>query len=204
MRSLLVMFLGMVMIVLAVVTGWSMASRRGKTADTTARAPASLPVPGEHTVAPFRLVGRDGGEFDSGDLDGKVWIASFFFTRCESACVTLNNTIADLIAEMPENGVQFVSITVDPKRDTPERLAEYAQHYDVDAHRRWDFLTGQMSDIKNVAKDSFSVSVDLVTHSDRMILVDRDGTVVDTYHAALPADVGRLKKKVAELCEEPS
>ncbi len=159
-----------------------------------------------YSVGKFQLVDAEGKPFSSEELQGKVWVASFFFTRCQSACVKLNNRIAQLLAgDLKELPVVFVSISVDPENDRPEVLKEYAQHffhqYDV-APRRWVFLTspdGSVEPIKQVCQENFKVAFGKVTHSDRFMLVDAQGRVQGSYSSTFDVDVARLKRKLKEL-----
>ncbi|MBX9788343.1 MAG: SCO family protein [Pirellulales bacterium] len=157
--------------------------------------------PAERTVENFTLIERNGEPFESDSLRGKVWVASFFFANCPGICLKMNQSIADLQKELdPE--VRFVSITVDPDHDTPEVLNAYAQR--VGATDRWLFLTGSMRDIKDIANDSFQVAAAPAAHSERLMLVDRQGRVRGSYLVSDGAQMTLLIRKVAELLKEPS
>ncbi|MGD9648108.1 MAG: SCO family protein [Pirellulales bacterium] len=154
-----------------------------------------------HAVGDFTLVERSGEPFEASSLKGKVWVASFFFANCPGICLKLNQSVAELQNQLdPE--VHFVSITVDPDHDTPEALREYAQR--VGATDRWLFLTGSMRDIKDIANDSFQVAAGPASHSERLMVVDRQGRVRGSYLVSDSAQVTLLKRKVAELLKEPS
>lgn len=155
-------------------------------------------------VGDFTLTERSGKEFHSSDMKGQVWVVSFFFGDCAGACVTLNNNIAELLKhDLADVPVRFVSITVDPRKDTPARLREYAGNYTgagIDPER-WLFLTdpnGDVETIKEVSAD-FKLAFSKLMHSDRMIVVDQDGKVQGYYQSSFPAEVAKLKQKVQEL-----
>ena len=154
-------------------------------------------------VRPFKLTDSSGEEFDSANLKGKVWIASFFFTNCHGACLMLNNSIAGLQKELEGMPVTFVSITVDPVNDTPKALRAYAEHYRADP-QSWKFLTGELDDIERIAIEDFKVPFALLNHSDRMILVDQQGRVQGYFHGGDPTQMTRLKGKLKRLVEEKS
>lgn len=156
-----------------------------------------------HAVAPFSLTERSGKTFDSAALTGEVWVASFFFTACPGACLKLNHAIADLQKDLTDPRIRFVSITVDPGNDTPQALAKYADLMHADPEW-WLFVTGSLDDIKRIARESFQVSVERVTHSDRMLLVDRQGRIRGSYRGTDDNQVRLLKKKLAELLAEPA
>lgn len=160
-------------------------------------------------VGDFTLTERSGKEFHSSEMKGQVWVVSFFFGDCAGACVTLNNNIAEMLKhDLADVPVRFVSITVDPQKDTPARLREYAGNYtgsDIDPDR-WLFLTdpnGDIETIKGVSAD-FKLAFSKLMHSDRMILIDQDGKVQGYYQSKFPTEVAKLKQKVLELTSKGS
>ncbi len=155
-----------------------------------------------HPVGRFTLTERSGEPFDSASLDGDVWIASFFFTSCPGVCLRLNSAIAQLQSEL-DDSIRFVSITVDATTDTPEKLRKYADHYQADAER-WLFLTGEAEEIRRIANEGFLVSGARETHSDRLIVVDRQGRIRGAYRGTEETQIRLLKRKVAALLSEPA
>src|SRR5262245_7947558 len=94
-------------------------------------------------VDDFSLTERGGRTVTNADLAGKVWVASFVFTRCTGGCPQVTGTVARLQdAFRDEPGVRLVTFTVDPERDDPDELKKYADLYGADPER-WLFLTGQ-------------------------------------------------------------
>jgi protein SCO1/2 len=85
------------------------------------------------------------------------------------------------------DGVRLVSFTVDPERDTPEVLSEYANRFQADPER-WLFLTGAKEPLYRLVGDGFRLAVDdggpqagLITHSTRFVLVDKQGRIRGYY-----------------------
>src|ERR1700730_13661971 len=92
------------------------------------RMPDPLPVLGE--IPPFSLTSEANRPFGRESLDGKVWVADFIFTSCSGPCPRLSSLMHQVqqsITGMPD--VRLVSFTVDPKRDTPAVLTEYAARF---------------------------------------------------------------------------
>lgn len=180
-----------------IYTGWRIYDRLAES-----QTPAVVVTPVQdyvgRQVQPFKLVERSGREFDSKELDGKVWVASFFFSSCPGACIKMNNTIARLQEELKETGITFVSVTVDPENDSPEELQKYAAHFGADPDR-WLFLTGPEPDIRRLCVDDFQLGYGRTVHSDRLMLVDREGKVQGAYRATEDAQVVMLKRKIEEL-----
>ena len=199
----------------AVVAGGVVALMPGSGA---APAPSqSLSDPGDYGSLPaFSLTERSGRRVGLDDLAGRYWIADFIFTRCTGVCPILTarmSSLAPALAGIPGGDqVRLVSFSVDPSWDTPEVLSRYAAASAAGAAGdRWLFLTGPSEDLYRLIKDGFRLSVaersegfaevagDLITHSDRFVLVDPSGRIRGYYHgtdeesvAKLLVDLGRL------------
>ena len=155
----------------------------------------------ETPLEEFTLTDQRGRKFGSHDLDGKVWVASFFFSSCPTTCRELNMQVANLQREFEGKEVHFVSITVDPKRDTPTQLAAYADLFGANPER-WHMLTGEFEYIRRIGEDYMKVSVDQETHSSRLILIDRDGILRDSFSSSDPNEVAELKRKLTDMLED--
>lgn len=188
---------GGVMLALAALFAWRLDGRRDFSAEPSPRQKVAAE---DRRVGWFSLTERSGRVVTLDDLRGKVWVASFFFSNCPGVCIKLNQTIEQLQSEL--NGdVRFVSITVDPDNDTPNRLAEYAARFHADPER-WLFLTGPMEQIKHLAEASFQVAAAPAVHSDRLIVVDRTGRVRGSYRGSEETQVNALKRRLTELLKE--
>lgn len=87
-------------------------------------------------------------QFYTDVLKDRVVLINFMFTHCETACPMSTQRLAQVQQQLQERGVdqvRLVSISVDPQRDTPQRLREFAEHFD--AGPDWLFLTGQRQDV---------------------------------------------------------
>jgi protein SCO1/2 len=171
----------------------------------------------------FTLTERNGKKVSKSDLHGKVWIASFVFTRCTGPCPAVTATMARLQSELAdEPNLRLVTFTVDPARDDPAELRKYAEHFRADKDR-WLFLTGDENELHRLLKEGFKIPVarnvkaatpgDEFDHSTRLVVVDRHGNIRGYYQgvadttqhgsdAALEADLKKLKAKVADLLRE--
>lgn len=164
-------------------------------------------------VDAFALTDQHGQPLLRTDLDEKVWVASFIFTSCTAECLVLSHRMAELqnrFAQNPE--VSFVSISVDPQTDTPERLAKYAHRYG--AGPNWSFLTGNTREIDNLIKGSFllpvarddversKILVANLIHSERLAIVDRLGVVRFYADGMAPNAVETVSRVVERLLAE--
>ncbi len=124
---------------------------------STAPFPAYLPVYG--TVPDFALTDQSGRPVQRGNLDGKVWIASFIFTNCPDECPLMTSDLARLQSDMAHMAdFRLVSISVDPERDTPVVLSQYAERFNANPER-WFFLTGDKQAIYRLAKEGFRLGI---------------------------------------------
>jgi protein SCO1/2 len=143
--------------------------------------PPAPPVLG--TVPAFTMTDQRGLPFGTRELAGKVWVADFIFTSCQTMCPVLTQKMALVGKRARRLGPDFhlVSVTVDPARDTPARLAEYAGRAGADPHK-WAFLTGPLDAVERAVVDGFKVGVDRrktaddfweIVHGEHLVLVDR-------------------------------
>ncbi|HXV81218.1 MAG TPA: SCO family protein [Candidatus Binatia bacterium] len=131
----------------------------------------------------FTLTKQDGQWLALKELRGKVLAITFIFASCTDTCPLLTAKMAGIRNRLgPDFGakVQFVSITVDPGRDTPEVLKRYAEAYKANI-AGWAFLTGTQAEIRDVAKRygiyHKKTARGDVDHTFLTSLVDRDGTL---------------------------
>jgi protein SCO1/2/putative membrane protein len=137
-------------------------------------------------VPDFSLTERSGRTVTQSDLLGKVWIASFVFTRCTGPCPQVSATMAQLQSEFAGRpDVVLVTFTVDPGHDDPGELRRYAEHFGADP-QRWLFLTGKEEDVYRLVNKGFLVYAEPnrgeartagaeVMHDPRLVVVDRRG-----------------------------
>ncbi len=157
----------------------------------------------DYPLGDFTLTERSGRDVSAADLHGKVWIASFIFTRCSGPCPQVTATMAEVQKEFASQpDVRLVTFTVDPEYDTPEILTRYADRFHADPDR-WFFLTGKESDVYRLLRDGFKVGAsknsdaapgEAVSHDTHLAVVDRDGHVRGYYSAFLDPDSDNPEK----------
>ncbi|MCM3320900.1 SCO family protein [Cytobacillus kochii] len=143
-----------------------------------------------YDVEDFNYTNQDNQAVGLSDLEGKVWIADFIFTSCETVCPPMTYNMSQLQDKVKEEGienVEFVSFSVDPTVDSPEALKDFANNYEID-FSNWHFLTGYtQEEIESFAVDSFKSLVkkpkndDQVIHQTSIYLVDQNGVVMKDY-----------------------
>ncbi len=152
------------------------------------------------------LVDERGRAFGSADFVGRWSFLYFGYTYCPDVCpltlVELAKLKKNLAEQLPGTPTDYYLVSVDPARDTPERLREYVTYFDASFHG----LTGSIDDLKSLTQQSGSVflvpeqkndDAYLVSHSSNIALVDPEGrlsAVFTSPHepAQLAADFGLI------------
>lgn len=146
----------------------------------------------------FTLQAAGSAPFRLSDLRGKVVLLYFGYTACPDVCPTNLATLAAAIKQLTpqeQPQVQAVLISVDPERDTNERLARYAAHF----HPSFIGVTGTAGQIAQAAQqygvayrkvDSGSAMGYLVDHSAETYLLDKTGKLIQRLpHGSTPQQV---------------
>ena len=161
------------------------------------------------SVPDFSLTERNGNTVSLGQLRGKIWIADFIYTTCTDTCPLQTAMMAKLQEEYAgKTDVQLVSITVDPERDTPQVLAQYADKHQANA-ARWYFLTGQRDRVMRLIQQGFHLAVMVapgdadtigtIPHSPRFVLVDKEARIRGYYDSRELEAFVRLKNDIDTL-----
>jgi cytochrome oxidase Cu insertion factor (SCO1/SenC/PrrC family) len=128
--------------------------------------------------------------FELASLRGKAVLVSFIYTTCNGSCPATTHSLYRVQEALKTAGLwgkraELVSITLDPSRDTPEVLSNYARLYSVDL-AAWHFLTGASEQVSKViaswgmwAKIGPSGVLD---HPSRIFLVDPQGRIREIYN----------------------
>jgi len=131
----------------------------------------------------FAFTDQNGETFSSEQLNGKIYVVDFFFTSCPSICpiMTANMTkIHERFAHYED--FEIISLTVDPTRDTPETLKEYAVNRKIDSPK-WHFLTGEKDSLYSVAYKFLSSAMEDDSapggflHTEYFALIDKEGNM---------------------------
>ena len=158
-------------------------------------------------VDKWELTDHFGQKFGSKDLEGKVFIANFFFTRCPTICPQLIEKMNEVRKRFEhDEDVVFVSFSVDPAYDTPAVLRSYREKSHISANN-WVFLTGSQDDMVNVVMNKMKLHVGEkepiegltsadelfdISHVAEFVLFDQDGNL----RAKIPTDMTGLASMV--------
>ncbi len=172
--------------ILAVIAGFALYMVRGPR--TQAGSQDERPLEGLQvfgTVPPFSLIERSGTPVTRDDLMGTVWIVNFFYTHCPDTCPLQTANMAQLQRDLEDiRDLRLVSITVDPDRDTPPVLKEYADRYGADT-ARWLFLTGEKKAIYRLAREGFHLGAGIPNDQAQGPAKGREHAVAGTITSSL-------------------
>ncbi len=161
----------------------------------------------------FEFTSQEGKTFGSEQLQGKVWIANFIFTRCVLSCPVQTSHMAKLQQRLAQSAgwedMALVSFSVDPEYDTPQVLTEYGSGYGAD-FVHWRFLTGQRSLIWDLSKNGFKLPVAErpmevglpLFHAPHLVLVDQHLRIRGFYDGMTGEEFEQISDDVERVLEE--
>jgi protein SCO1/2 len=165
----------------------------------------------ERTLGDFSLMDENGRTVTRAELDGKILVVSFLFTGCALTCPEVTKRMAEIQQLTATNAdVRLVSLTVDPRSDTPPVLAKWGARFGADTNR-WCFLTGSKTVLHGLIAKSFLVQDNSdpfnsmpgnFTGTERIAVVDRHGRtriyfdgLRDETPAAVVAEIKKLRNE---------
>lgn len=171
---------GGILVVLLILVGWQVVSRPYTFQGSLIEPPIKAPE--------IELIDQDGQSFRLSDHHGKVVLVFFGYTNCPDVCPLTLSDFKLIKADLDEqtDQVSFVFVTVDPERDTQERLKAYLANFDP----AFVGLTGSLSELESVWKaygvyqakqDTGSAAGYLVDHTARTYAIDKNGDLRLTY-----------------------
>jgi protein SCO1/2 len=165
------------------------------------RAGTALPEP--RALPDFALVDQAGRPFDRSRFEGRWTLIFTGFTHCPDVCPTTVALMAELHRRVPRDDLQWVFLSVDPERDTPDAVGRYLAHFDTTLvgatgeRAQMERLTAGLglAQVRNPGVDG-EYSVD---HSTAFVLLDPDARLAGYFSAphardALAADLAALPR----------
>ncbi len=174
----------------------------------------TLPYLGLHTVVngdsvyfklpEFQFQKQDSSAFGTKQLNGKPYIAYFFFTSCPSICPRMTQgakRVQKALADYQDK-YNIVAFSIDPDRDSFKKLRQYAKKYDADL-KNWNFVRGKEESIYEIGKKGFYLGMSKdknepggYMHSEKMVLVDGQGHLRGYYSGT---DANEVKALINDL-----
>lgn len=163
------------------------------------------PSAGDAYLTEFTLTERSGKRLGTADLAGRVSVTNFFFSSCPSTCLAQNRAFETVQREYGPQGVQFVSITCDPEIDTPSVLQAYTKKHQFEIAKEgdaWWFLTGDLTYIKRIAEEYYSVPLKRWTHTEKFEVRDKWGNPRGSFSWQNSVSLAELKLMLDKLLDE--
>lgn len=163
----------------------------------------------DHTIAAFTFIDQQGNKVTEEAVNGKVFVADFFFTTCEGICPIMSGQMERVFEHYKgDERVHFLSHSVKPQEDSVPVLAAYATEHHADP-KQWQFLTGEKQAIYEMARKSYLVSVtegdggpeDFV-HTQFFALVDPERRIRGFYDGTDSTEVNKLIDDIHVLLGE--
>jgi protein SCO1/2 len=159
-------------------------------------------------VPDAKLVDETGKPVHLDALKGNVVVYDFIFTSCTATCPIMTNNMREVTPKIAKDArVRFVSISVDPARDTPAVLAAYAKRVRNDP--RWTFLTGTRDEIVNLSVKGFKLTAgdpmpggEPLLHSSKFAVADRNGMIRGYFDATDGTVPEQVAQAVTQLLDE--
>lgn len=162
-----------------------------------------------HKIAPFSFINQNGKTITNKDYEGKIYVADFFFTTCQTICPKMTTNMVWLQDKIKDNPkVKLLSHTVFPDEDTVEVLKEYATAKGV-LDAKWNLVTGNQKEIYKIARQSYLVVktgkpeelYDMV-HTENFVLIDQKGRIRGFYNGTLLNETKKGEKNMNQLLED--
>ena len=163
-------------------------------------------------VAPFRFTNQNGQDFTNKEVEGKVYVAEFFFTTCPGICPMMNDNMKQVYERFRnEPDFRILSYTCDPQTDSAAQLKRYADSMQIDT-QKWVFLTGRKDSLYNMARLSYAIDdpannltsiEDDFLHSQYWALVNRQGEVIAIYDGLKQREINGLIKDIEKELKKP-
>ncbi len=161
-----------------------------------------------HEIPDFTFMNQDSQKVSNQSLEPYLYVADFFFMSCPSICPKVKKQMLRIYDKYEDNEkIKLVSHTIDPVRDTPERLKLYARNLEV-KNEKWIFLTGDKDSILEIAEDYFVAAYEDedapggFDHSGKIILVDTERHVRAFAEGTDPDDVTKFLRDIDRLLKE--
>jgi len=162
-----------------------------------------------HTIPDFSLTNHNGENISLKDLEGKIYVADFFFVTCPTICPKMTTHMLELQKHFYDlEDFHLISFTVNPEHDSVEVLKNYAENVramdDV-----WDFVTGPKDEIYELGYNGFMVNAmedesaeGGFLHSQWLVLVDKQGRIRGYFDGTSTSETNNLMDAIEILFKE--
>jgi protein SCO1 len=161
-------------------------------------------------VQPFSFVNQDGRTITNKDVEGKVYVAEYFFTTCQGICPKMNANLKKVYEKFKDKeDFLILSHTCQPEVDSVPQLKKFSESMGVNTSR-WIFLTGRKDSLYNMARTSYTIDDpvnnlksidDDFLHTQFWALVDKEGNVKKVYDGLKDSEVDALIRRLDRMLD---
>ena len=162
-----------------------------------------------HTIAPFQFTNQNSQNITNKDFRGKIYIADFFFTRCQTICISMAYNMNELQEYYKnDDDIMFLSHSVTPIIDSVSVLKDYAIKKGV-IDGKWNITTGPKTHIYDLARKNYFAVLDEgngdendFIHTEQFVLIDKERRIRGFYDGTENEDMKNIKKDIIILKRE--
>ncbi|WP_298507376.1 SCO family protein [uncultured Kordia sp.] len=158
-----------------------------------------------HKINDFSLVNQNGETITQDTYKGKIYVADFFFTTCQTICPIMTKNMADVQkAILDDDEVMLLSHSVIPEIDTVEQLKKYALEKGVN-DAKWNLVTGDKKEIYDLARKSYLAVKSngdedySMVHTENFMLIDKERRIRGFYDGTKKEEIERLLEEIEIL-----
>jgi protein SCO1/2 len=204
-----------ILIILTSIIGFSCKSESDKNSSL------ELPIMGEryvddnkdtvyHEIADFAFINQLGDTITNEDVEGKIYVADFFFTSCPTICPIMKKEMLRVYEKYQDQpNFKILSHSIDPTHDTQVVLKDFAEKLGVENASTWNFLTGDQEKIYEIGQTSYLTTAMAdqqepggFLHSGAFLLIDGKGRIRGVYDGTKADQVDRLISDIPKLLDK--
>jgi protein SCO1 len=163
-----------------------------------------------HVIADFAFINQLGDTITKEDVEGKIYVADFFFTSCPTICPIMKKEMLRVFEKFKDQpDFKILSHSIDPTHDTQSVLKDYAEKLGIDDASTWNFLTGDQEKIYEIGQTSYLTTAMAdqqepggFLHSGAFLLVDGKGQIRGVYDGTKSDQVDRLISDIPKLLHQ--
>ncbi len=163
----------------------------------------------KHTISSFTLINQYNEKITNKDVEGKIYVADYFFVTCKSICPIMAKQMKRVYNEFHNDpDILILSHTVNPEEDSVPVLKKYAEEHGV-FDKKWLFLTGDKKHLYELARKSYLLNAEEgdggpedFIHTQNFALIDKHGHIRGYYDGTDSIEVSRLIIDIKVLKQE--
>jgi protein SCO1 len=162
----------------------------------------------KHRIPPFKFINQLGDTVSNSYYKNRIYLTNFIFTTCPGICpkLTINMYVLDSIYKNNKD-VFFLSHTVLPEYDSIEVLNTYCNRNNI-SPLKWNVVTGEKKELYKTAREGYFADNEIISrsdefiHTEKFILVDKEGYIRGVYNGTLELETKRIQRHINMLLNE--